>query len=100
MVEDALSRIKVTGATDIWEVFAALRIATQPFTPVRRGRPAEGRGQDGDSSLGKIKLVIIDSLASVMLPLITKEDSKQGDSQTSPIIDFLNIFTYYVISSG
>ncbi|XP_045123255.1 DNA repair protein RAD51 homolog 4-like [Portunus trituberculatus] len=77
-VEDALSRIKVTGASDVWEVFAALRIATQPFIPVRYGQLDEGGAQDGDSNLAKIKLVIIDSLASVMLPLITKEDSKQG----------------------
>ncbi|KAK8381450.1 hypothetical protein O3P69_018497 [Scylla paramamosain] len=33
VVDNALSRIKVTGASDIWEVFAALRIATQPFIP-------------------------------------------------------------------
>ncbi|MPC34419.1 DNA repair protein RAD51 4 [Portunus trituberculatus] len=79
-VEDALSRIKVTGASDVWEVFAALRIATQPFIPVRYGQLDEGGAQDGDSNLAKIKLVIIDSLASVMLPLITKEDSKQGNS--------------------
>ncbi|XP_063846015.1 DNA repair protein RAD51 homolog 4-like isoform X1 [Scylla paramamosain] len=76
VVDNALSRIKVTGASDIWEVFAALRIATQPFIPVRCGRLGKGGAQGGN--LAKIKLVIIDSLASVMLPLITKEDSKQG----------------------
>lgn len=72
--EEALSRIKVVGAYDVWELFDALTIPTQPFVPVRQG----GAGAGAGVTLSKIKLVVVDSVATILFPHICGQQSKQG----------------------
>lgn len=77
-MEQALARIKVVTPSDVWGVFQALDLVCQPYFSVI-GKHTDSGGCDGTSSktaVGKIKLVIVDSLPSVMTPLLGRSQSQ------------------------
>nr|XP_045599178.1 DNA repair protein RAD51 homolog 4-like [Procambarus clarkii] len=80
IVEHALACIKTVAPADIWGVFQALELARQPYLAVRK-KDADCGGGDETSSIvttvGKIQLVIVDSLPSVLTPFLGGQQ-KQG----------------------
>lgn len=52
-------------AFDVWELFSALTMAAKPFFPIVQC----GAGSGEEVTLSKIKLVIVDTLTSILRPL-------------------------------
>ncbi|XP_042206054.1 DNA repair protein RAD51 homolog 4-like [Homarus americanus] len=79
LVGQALAHIKIVTPSDVWGVFQALEVARQPhFLTRKKDRGSNGGGESSSiKSMGKTKLVIVDSLPAVILPLLA-EPKKQG----------------------
>ncbi|XP_071521739.1 DNA repair protein RAD51 homolog 4-like isoform X2 [Panulirus ornatus] len=78
VVEQALARIKVVTPSDVWGIFQALDLVRQPYFSVM-GKNADsgaGGGANPMTGGGKIKLVIVDSLPSVLTPLLGRSQSQ------------------------
>nr|XP_027237106.1 DNA repair protein RAD51 homolog 4-like [Penaeus vannamei] len=68
VMEKALSRIKVTSPADIWGLFRALEKTYHPCITLD-GSAGSSSGSNSQSA-GKLKLVIVDSLSNLVMPLL------------------------------
>ncbi|KAK4295646.1 hypothetical protein Pmani_031811 [Petrolisthes manimaculis] len=68
-VEEALSRIKVESPADVWGLLKALDLVKQPYLSFGRFNTGGCNRFNSNNPSGKIKLVILDSLASILTPL-------------------------------
>nr|XP_027237119.1 DNA repair protein RAD51 homolog 4-like [Penaeus vannamei] len=76
VMEKALSRIKVTSPADIWGLFRALEKTYHPCITLD-GSAGSSSGSNSQSA-GKLKLVIVDSLSNLVMPLLdgTRKEEK------------------------
>ncbi|KAK8728549.1 hypothetical protein OTU49_009011, partial [Cherax quadricarinatus] len=79
VVEQALARIEAVIPSDIWSVFQALELLRQPYFSVRKKDVEQWNVSDSRpvSTIRKTKLVIVDSLPSILMPLLGGRQ-KQG----------------------
>lgn len=76
-IEEALSRIKVENPADVWALLKAVDLAQQPYLSFSRCNTGGCNSFSSKNPSGKIKLVILDSLASILTPLFIGS-TKQG----------------------
>lgn len=67
VMEKALSRIKITSPADIWSLFRALEKTYHPCITLDG---SAGSSSSNSQGAGKLKLVIVDSLPILVMPLL------------------------------